>query len=93
MGPMKTLFQAQMAILANSHKFGEEETRKMLFKVANLDKFCKSAGCYELRKPAPKDTRFPQSRYCVEHAIIAKANAQFLGHKLPKVVDKPNEKE
>lgn len=37
--------------------------------------YCATWGCYKLRKEAPKNPAYKQSRYCVEHA--AKAKQQF----------------
>lgn len=41
--------------------------------------YCASWDCYELRKPAPKNPKFKQSRYCTHHAEVAKKNAEFMG--------------
>lgn len=34
---------------------------------------CTVVGCDLLRKPAPRSPHFPRSKYCVDHAKIAKA--------------------
>jgi hypothetical protein len=70
----------------------EDEKPLLMRKLSNLHLYCAAAGCYSLRKEAPKNPRFPRSRYCVEHAKIAKANAQERGMyqgTFNKTVDKP----
>lgn len=73
---MKSLVHCQMSVML-SDLFSDEEKKLLVKKLAHPEQFCKSTGCYEPRKP--KYVGYPQSRYCVQHAKIAKANAIFMG--------------
>lgn len=37
---------------------------------------CAVMGCDLLRKPAPRSPRFKRSKYCIDHALIAKLKFQ-----------------
>ena len=73
---MKSLAHCQMSVLL-SDLFSEEEKKLLVIKLAHPERMCKSAGCFEPRKP--KYEGYPQSRYCARHAKIAKANAIEMG--------------
>lgn len=47
--------------------------------------YCASWGCYELRKPAPKNPAYRQSRYCAQHAATAKKNFEFSRSQVQKL--------
>ena len=73
----KSVAQALMSLEINKHLFPTDELPKLREKIVNIEKYCTTTGCYELRKP--KHPNFPQSRYCVVHARIAKENAKLIG--------------
>jgi hypothetical protein len=77
----RSIAKAQMMVYMNRCYFGEE-TELLVQKIGNPELFCHLTGCYKPRKKAPSDSRFPQSRHCVEHAKITKANAVYFRRKI-----------
>jgi hypothetical protein len=60
-----------------SDKLTDQDKKELFAKIQNPEAYCSSAGCMLPRKP--KHPKFPQSRYCIHHAKIAKAEAEFRG--------------